>query len=666
MKWSSSLAGLLSLCTLASAQSDSTPFEDVDTGITFQSTTNDVGVTYRLALPADASADKPYDVILQIVAPIEMGWVGWAWGGAMTYNPLTVVWANGNSVVFSSRQALGYYTPIPYEDAKYTVLKGTGVNATHFKLTAVCTGCASWADFDGNPTTLDGAGQANFAYAYSTTPVDDPSSSDTGFTIHDSVGHWTHDLGAARSDQFSAWLSDVCAAMAPTRKSKAHRPAPPSRTLVLDNGAYTIKAGFTTDSSPRVIPNCIARNRDGKTYVGSELAQCADFSEAVFRRPVEKGFVVNWEAQKEIWEREFLDDAAPQRCDPAETRLLLTEPAAGALPVLQANCDQMVFEEFGFASYYRGLGAAMNAYAYKPPTTTTTTHEDDANTNADAGNKQSEPVPAELLLLIDTGHSHSTVTPVFQGRPIHPAIRRLDVGGKLLTNHLARVLSLRHYDMRNEVYIVNEMKEAACYVSQDFARDLEHSWKGTRGERREPYLTGAGIAKDYVLPDFHTRSQGVVRDYDPAQASRAKRLAVGESSEDVLTLRNERFTIPELLFNPSDIGMRQPGLPDLVLQSLRCLPHGLWPGFLANIFVVGGNSLFEGFTQRLQDEIQKLVPDELTVRVTRAPDPITNTWLGGVNLAKHPHFESLAVTKLEYEEHGSAWLARKFAAGLGS
>ncbi|KAH8165616.1 hypothetical protein CIB48_g2668 [Xylaria polymorpha] len=393
---------------------------------------------------------------------------------------------------------------------------------------------------------------------------------------------------------------------------------PPSRTLVLDNGAYTIKAGFVTDD-------------DG----AADDTQCTDFSEAVFRRPVEKGFIVNWEAQKEIWEREFLDDGAPQRCNAGETRLLLAEPA-NALPILQANCDQIVFEEFGFASYFRAPAASLSA----------STH------------------PAELVLLVDSGYSHTTVTPVFQGKPLQTAVRRLDVGGKVLTNHLARVLSLRHYDMRNETHIVNEMKEAACYVSLDFRGDLERTWKGTRGERREPYLGGAGIAKDYVLPDFHARSRGVVRDYDPAQTSRAKRLAVGEASEDVLTLRNERFTIPELLFSPSDIGMRQPGLPDLIMQSLQCLPHGLWPSLLANIFVVGGNSLFDGFTQRLEEEVMKLVPDECTVRVTRPSDPIANTWLGGAHLARDARLQSLAVTKLEYEENGSAWLARKFASGI--
>lgn len=270
-------------------------------------------------------------------------------------------------------------------------------------------------------------------------------------------------------------------------------------------------------------------------------------------------------------------------------------------------------------------------------------------------------LPAEIILLIDSGYSHTTVSPILNGRPIHPAVRRLDVGGKLMTNHLTRILSLRHYDMRNDTYIVNEIKEAACYVSLDFPADLEKTWKGTRGERRESYISGAGIAKDYVLPDFHTRSAGVVRDYDPTRASRAKKLAVGEASEDILTLRNERFVVPELLFHPSDVGLRQPGIADLILQSLQALPVGLWPALLANVVVVGGNSLFEGFVQRLQQEIVQRVPDDCIVRVARPAKPLTSTWQGGANLAKHEHMHSLAVTKQEYEEYGAAWLSRKFS-----
>lgn len=154
--------------------------------------------------------------------------------------------------------------------------------------------------------------------------------------------------------------------MAGGRKSKPPAIPAPKQTLVLDNGAYTIKAGFVvdptnddgtdaSDTQPRLIPNCIARDRQRTTYVASELDRCKDYADIAFRRPVEKGYIVNWEAQREIWDREFFDDKAPQRCDPAETRLVLTEQP-NALPALQTNCDQMVFEEFQFASYYRGIG----------------------------------------------------------------------------------------------------------------------------------------------------------------------------------------------------------------------------------------------------------------------------------------------------------------------
>ncbi len=157
--------------------------------------------------------------------------------------------------------------------------------------------------------------------------------------------------------------------MAGGRKSRSTGPAAPSATLVLDNGADTIKAGFVTagkTDEPRVIPNCIARDRHNKTYVGSELARCKDFGEIAFRRPVEKGYIVNWEAQKEIWDREFFDDKAPQKCDPAETRLVLGEHS-NTLPALATHCDQVVFEEFGFASYYRGIGRFLLAQFAVPP-----------------------------------------------------------------------------------------------------------------------------------------------------------------------------------------------------------------------------------------------------------------------------------------------------------
>lgn len=459
--------------------------------------------------------------------------------------------------------------------------------------------------------------------------------------------------------------------MAGGRRAKPAGPKAPTTTLVIDNGGDTLKAGFVRGGKidePRIIPNCIARDRSRKVYVASDLEKCRDFGEIQFRRPVEKGFIVNWEAQKEVWDHEFFDDNAPVKCDPAATRLILGEPPNG-LPMLETNCDQVVFEEYGFSSYYRGIGMDCARGCRRRLTRTGPTfnayHDIQSifQTPKDASTVSN--TPSEAVMVIDSGYSHTTITPLLQGRPLQSAIRRLDVGGKVLTNYLTRLISLRHFDMRNDTYIVNEMKELSCYVTSDFKSDMEKSWKGTRGERRPDFVSGGGLAKDYILPDFHTRSKGVLCEYEPARHSKARK-AAGQSEEDALTLRNERFAVPELIFSPSDAGIRQPGLADLIQDSLNELPAGLWPSMLANIVVVGGNALFDGFIQRLQKEVVQRVPDDCIVRVARPADPITNTWYGGANLANHSQINKLAVTKQEYEEHGAAWVARKFATGLGA
>lgn len=71
---------------------------------------------------------------------------------------------------------------------------------------------------------------------------------------------------------------------------------------------------------------------------------------------MEKGFIVNWESERAIWEHSFFDEQAPLRCDPHETNIVLTE-APNCPLALQSNCDQMVFEEFEFGGYYRCLGS---------------------------------------------------------------------------------------------------------------------------------------------------------------------------------------------------------------------------------------------------------------------------------------------------------------------
>lgn len=69
----------------------------------FAAYTNDVNITYAIAVAP--SPTPPFDVILQVTAPSNIGWCGFAWGGAMTFDPLAVIWPNGSSPVVSPRMA---------------------------------------------------------------------------------------------------------------------------------------------------------------------------------------------------------------------------------------------------------------------------------------------------------------------------------------------------------------------------------------------------------------------------------------------------------------------------------------------------------------------------------------------------------------------------------
>lgn len=63
-----------------------------------------------------------------------------------------------------------------------------------------------------------------------------------------------------------------------------------SRTLVVDNGASTIKCGYAGDgTSYRTISNNITRSKaERKTFVGDQLDTCKDFSGLYYRLPFEK------------------------------------------------------------------------------------------------------------------------------------------------------------------------------------------------------------------------------------------------------------------------------------------------------------------------------------------------------------------------------------------
>lgn len=142
----------------------------------------------------------------------------------------------------------------------------------------------------------------------------------------------------------------------------------PRTTFVLDNGAHTIKAGFAPDETVpdneildqcEKIPNCVVRSRERKTYIATQIDEITQWSEAIFRRPIENGQLVSWETQKEIWDHSIFDEktASPKTLinDPENTTLVYAE-TPNTIPALQKNADEIIMEDWGFGGYIRVVG----------------------------------------------------------------------------------------------------------------------------------------------------------------------------------------------------------------------------------------------------------------------------------------------------------------------
>lgn len=62
-------------------------------------------------------------------------------------------------------------------------------------------------------------------------------------------------------------------------------------TLIIDNGASTIKAGLSTnDKDPRVVINAVVRAKGdgGKLFMGHEIDECRDCFSLHYRLPFER------------------------------------------------------------------------------------------------------------------------------------------------------------------------------------------------------------------------------------------------------------------------------------------------------------------------------------------------------------------------------------------
>lgn len=392
-------------------------------------------------------------------------------------------------------------------------------------------------------------------------------------------------------------------------------------TLVLDNGAYTAKIGYSQEKVS-VIPNCQFRSKTSrlKTFTANQLDEIKDPSGLFYILPFQKGYLVNWDVQRKVWDHLFGKEMF--KVEFADTSIIITEPYFNFTSI-QESMNEILFEEYQFQSALRTNAGSLSAHHYF------------------------HTKPTELCcLVVDTGFSFTHIIPYCRSRTMKDGIRRINVGGKLLTNHLKEIISYRQLHVMDETHVINQVKEDVCYVSQQFYKDMETAQ--LKGEENT-------VMKDYVLPDFSSIKKGFCKPQEEMIFN-----GKYKTGEQILRLANERFAVPEMLFHPSDIGIQEMGIPEAIVHSIQSLPEDMQPHFYQNIVLTGGNTLFPGFRERLEAELRSLVPAHLPVSVLLPANPISFSWEGGRLLSHNPDYDEMVVTREDYEENGHFICEEKF------
>lgn len=415
-------------------------------------------------------------------------------------------------------------------------------------------------------------------------------------------------------------------------------------TIVVDNGAGTLKVGFAGENEPKVrCPNCTASlPKQIGTLIGSEtIDRVKNKSSLRYASPFDRGYLINYERQAEIWTHVF--EKTLKVKDMSDRSLLVTEPPLNP-DVLKKRMREIAFETFGFESLAVATPQRLVSYdcTFRISTEATTT-----------GNEQRHELKDGFMdgcmVVVDAGYSFTHAVPLFRHEPVANATRRVDVGGKFLTNILKEMVSYTSFNVMEDTYIINNMKEKLCFCSSDLYRDLKVGSRANRELRRE-----------FVLPDFVTTMEGYVR---PVGENSRRGVTAGgtkRSKEQVIVVGNERVRVPEILFHPSDVGMKEGGVADAVVQAIEACPAHLRPCLYSNIVLTGGTSQMSGFSERLHADIRAAAPDVCGVHV-RSVD-VSSAWRGGSRWADSTHhdhtnhsvrpFSECLLSKKEYMERG--------------
>ncbi|MHA1758363.1 MAG: actin family protein [Promethearchaeota archaeon] len=361
-------------------------------------------------------------------------------------------------------------------------------------------------------------------------------------------------------------------------------------TLVLDIGQFSTKAGFAGEDFPSQVFATIVgtpkyRNLDAQYgldsqefYVGDEIQSVGLYK---IYNPIENGRIMDWNLFQHILDYIFYN----LRVDSTLVNILYA-----VHPIFPKSDIPKLFELF--LEHYQCMGF------YPVLDSMLTLYSGGFRTG----------------LVIEIGDSGTRIVPIYEGYKISHAIKILDIGGRILTRYMEKILSNAGFSADSSVgkELVRALKERACFVSLDYNEDMK---------RAEDYK------KVFSFPDGST-----------------------------ITLTKERFMVPEVLFDPTVIKSEDPPLPVAIMDVIEECDIDIRQELLNNIFLSGGSSMFPNLKSRIYQELElelaRRKKNDLGIRIIAPRERTYSVWVGGSILAMIPEFSENWITRAKYFSEG--------------